>query len=315
MRAPASRGGRCGFDSPGEITEDGMKGAMRQWGRNGRGLLAGAGIAFLSATVQAAESLPVRETGWRITAESLELHQFVMYAVLAIFCAVFAVMLLSMHAHRKAAARAAGPFHRSAAVELAWAAIPWVILFGLAWPATRVLAEVESPSRADITIKATGLQWKWAYRYLEGDGEGVAFYSNIHAPRTLGAGSAGTGSGGGPLDVDNPVVVPVGRRIRMVLEANEDIHSWHVPALGVKEYAVPGLVRDTWFHARRTGTYRGLCSAEACGAGRACVLVVVKVVSDDEFRRWIDGRRTDLASPSNEASPPPRLSGRNTPPA
>lgn len=263
--------------------------------RSGCALLAGAATATLAAAAHAADRLGPAAAPTRITAETLDLHLAALYVALAVYVVVFAVMLRSLHAHRKAAASGTGPFHRSAAVEIAWTVIPWAILLGTAWPATSILAQVRSPSRADITIHATGLQWKWGYRYLAGEGRGIAFDANVYAPRRKAA-AAAEASVDYRLDVDNPVVVPVGRTIRVVLEASDAIHSWHVPALGVKQFAVPGLVRDTWFRARKTGTYRGLCSIEACGAGRACVLIVVKVVSDDEYRRWVAGMRKATAA-------------------
>ena len=271
-------------------------------GRYGRGFLACAGIATHSATVHAADVLDLRNAVPRITAENYEWHLFAMYAALAICCVVFGVMLFSMRAHRKAAARSAGAFHRSAAVEIAWAVIPWAIIFGTAWPAAAVLSEIDSPASADITIKASGMQWKWGYQYVKGEGEGISFDSNIFAPKRTAVGSANPQGLGNRLEVDNPVVVPVGRRIRVVLEANDGIHSWHVPSLGVRQFAIPGLARDTWFHAGETGTYRGICSAEACGAGRACVLIVVKVVSDGDYRRWVDGRRRSMAAGQRETT-------------
>lgn len=249
----------------------------------------------MAASLPASGLAGPRDAATRITAEYYDLHLVALYAVLAIFAAVFAVMLLSMRAHRKAAAKAEGPFHRSASVELLWSLVPWAILFGTAWPATAIVSRAGNPAHADITIRATGLQWKWAYEYVDGEGEGISFYANVYSPRRTAASAPGTDAGYA-LDVDNPVVVPVGKRIRVELVAHEEIHSWHVPDLGVKQYAVPGLARDTWFLAPRAGTYRGICSAEACGAGRACVLVVVKAVSDADYRRWVAARRGNLAA-------------------
>lgn len=254
-----------------------------------RGPLGGAGVAAFCATARAG-SLGLPDAMTRITAESYELHLYASYAALALGLVAFCAMLLTMHAHRRSSGRSAAPFHRSATVETLWALIPWAVIAAAAWPAATALARIEDPERADITIRAKGLQWKWGYEYVKGEGEGIAFDSNVYAPRRPVADAAAP-PGSGRLDVDNPVVVPAGRRIRMVLEAKEEIHSWHVPSLGVKQYAVPGLVRDTWFHAGRVGTHRGLCSIEACGAGRACVLIVVKVVSDADYRRWVEARR------------------------
>ncbi|MGE0355416.1 MAG: cytochrome c oxidase subunit II transmembrane domain-containing protein [Burkholderiales bacterium] len=267
---------------------------MIEGGRSRRGLLAAvpAAVACLPARGLAGPG----DAATRITAEYYDLHLLALYAVLAIFAAVFAVMLLSMRAHRRAAAQADGPFHRSAFVELLWSLVPWAILFGTAWPATAIVSRAASPAHADITIRATGLQWKWAYEYVDGEGEGISFYANVYSPRRTATGAPPGEGADYALDVDNPVVVPVGKRIRVELVANEEIHSWHVPDLGVKQYAVPGLARDTWFLARQAGTYRGICSAEACGAGRACVLVVVKAVSDADYRRWVAARRGNLTA-------------------
>ena len=226
-----------------------------------------------------------------------------MYIILMIFCAVFGVMIYSIYAHRKSVGHGdkAVQFHQNTAVEIIWTVIPFIILIGMAWPATRTLAGLKDTSNADITIQATGMQWKWGYDYLAGDGEGISFFANLYAPRTLAVDSPTRKSDSYLLDVDNPVVVPVNKKIRMVLTANDAIHSWHVPALGVKQDAIPGLARDTWFNAQKIGTYRGLCSIEACGAGRACVLIVVKVVSDGDYKKWVDGKKKDMAA--NAADP------------
>ena len=232
--------------------------------------------------------------GTRITVDFYDLHLLMMVGVLVIFCTVFGLMFYSVYTHRKAAGphvNTAGQFHQDATVEIIWIVIPFIILLGTAWPAARNLVGLKDASNADITIKATGLQWKWGYEYVEGDGEGIAFFSNLFA-----------NSDNYRLEVDNPVVVPVNKKIRMVLAANEEIHSWHIPALGVKQDAIPGLARDTWFNAQKIGTYRGLCSIEACGAGRACVLIVVNVVSDADYKKWIEGKKKDMAANAKYAA-------------
>ena len=237
--------------------------------------------------------------GTRITAEIYDLHVLMMVGVLAIFCVVIGVMFYSVYTHRKAAGLhvdKAGQFHQSAAVEIIWTLIPFIILLGTAWPAARTLVGLRDGSNADIIIKATGMQWKWGYDYLKGDGEGISFFSNLYAPRRLAVDSTTVKSDDYRLEVDNPVVVPVNKKIRMVLAANEEIHSWHIPALGVKQDAIPGLARDTWFNAQKIGTYRGLCSVEACGAGRTCLLVVVNVVSEGDYKKWVDGKKKDMAA-------------------
>ena len=277
-------------------TERSLTSAIHKLWRHCCGVLASAGLAGFSGTAQAASQLNVQIPGTRITAEFYDVHMLLMYGVLAIFCAVFGVMFYSVYTHRKTVGRNAGQFHQNVAVEIVWTIVPFVILLGTAWPATRILAGLKDASNADITIKATGMQWKWGYDYLKGDGEGISFFSNLYAPRRLADDSTTVKGDNYRLDVDNPLVVPVNKKIRMVLTANEEIHSWHIPALGVKQDAIPGLARDTWFNANQIGTYRGLCSIEACGAGRACVLIVVNVVSDGDYKKWVDGKRKNMAA-------------------
>ena len=234
--------------------------------------------------------------GTRITAEFHDLHVLMMVGVVVIFCVAFGVMFYSVCSHRGSVGDQDGRFHRNVTAEIIWTAIPLIILLGTAWPAARTLAGRNDSSNADITIKATGLQWKWGYEYLKGDGQGIAFFSNLYVPRRLALDSAPVKSDDYRLEVDNPVVVPVNKKIRVVLAANEEIHSWHVPGLGVKQDAIPGLARDTWFVAQKIGTYRGVCSIEACGAGRACLLIVVNVVSDSDYKKWVEGRKKGLAA-------------------
>ncbi len=235
-----------------------------------------------------------------ITAETHDLHLLMMYVILVIFCIVFGVMFYSIYAHRKSVGGKAEQFHQNITVEIIWTVIPFIILLGMAWPAARTLIAFKDSSKADITIKGTGMQWKWGYDYLKGDGEGITFFSNLYAPRSLAVDSTTVKSDNYRLEVDNPVVVPVNKKIRMVLTANDAIHSWHIPGLGVKQDAIPGLARDTWFNAQKIGTYRGLCSVESCGAGRACLLIVVNVVSDGDYKKWVDGKKEDMAANADD---------------
>ena len=280
-----------------------MASTIHKLWRNCRGVVASAGILAFSGTAEAANQFNVQTAGTRITAEFYDLHMLMLVGVLLTFCAVFGVMIYSVCARRKSVGphvEVAGPFHQNATAEILWTVIPFIISIGLAWPATKMLAEFKDSSNADITIKATGMQWKWSYDYLKGDGEGISFFSNLYAPRSLAVDSSTVKSDTFQLEVDNPVVVPVNKKIRMVLSANDAIHSWHIPALGVKQDAIPGLARDTWFNAQKIGTYRGLCSIEACGAGRACLLIVVKVVSDGDYKKWVEGKKEDMAANTDD---------------
>ena len=255
--------------------------------------------------MEAANQLNVQIQGTRITAEFYDLHLLMMAGVLVVFCVAFGVMFYSVYAHRQAAGpqvNGAGRFQQNAIVEIVWTVIPLVILLGMAWPTIWSLVGLKDAANADITIKATGMQWKWGYDYLKGDGEGISFFANLYLPRTLGVDSTSVKSDSYRLEVDNPVVVPVNKKIRMVLAAEDAIHSWHIPALGVKQDAIPGLARDTWFHAQKIGSYRGLCSVEACGAGRACVLIVVNVVSEGDYKKWVDGKKRGIAASARYAA-------------
>ena len=229
-----------------------------------------------------------------------DLHTLIFAICGVIFVVVFGAMFYSIFRHRKSLGHKPANFHESTAVEIAWAIVPFAIVILMVLPAVRAVVAMKDTANADITIKATGMQWKWGYEYLKGDGEGISFFSNLYAPRRLAVDSTMVKSDSYRLEVDNPVVVPVNKKIHMVLTANEEIHSWHIPALGVKQDAIPGLARDTWFNAQKIGTYRGLCSVEACGAGRACVLIVVNVVSDGDYKKWVDGKKKEMAANADD---------------
>jgi len=162
--------------------------------------------------------------------------------------------------------------------------IPVFILLGMAWPATKTVLAMKDTSDPDITIKATGYQWKWGYDYLQGEGEGIRFVSNLSTPRDQIEGRAEKGAHY-LLEVDQPLVVPVGKRIRILTTANDVIHSWWIPAFGVKQDAIPGFIRDAWFRAEREGVYRGSC-AELCGRDHAFMPIEVHVVSAEAYSKW-----------------------------
>ncbi|NGZ86114.1 cytochrome c oxidase subunit II [Duganella aceris] len=235
----------------------------------------------------------------QIATEIYSLHNWMMIVCLVIFFAVFGVMFYSIFKHRKSLGHKPATFHESTAVEIAWTVVPFLIVIGMALPATRTVVGMKDTSNADITIKATGMQWKWGYDYLKGEGEGISFLSNLSTPRSqVGApGFEPTEKRGDNylMEVDNEIVVPVKKKIRVVTTANDVIHSWSIPAFGVKQDAIPGFVRDTWFRAEHTGTYRGYCS-ELCGKEHAFMPIVVKVVTDAEYTAWVDGKKKEMAA-------------------
>ena len=234
-----------------------------------------------------------------IAAEIYSLHNLMMIICLCIFVAVFGVMFYSIFKHRKSLGHKAATFHESTAVEIAWTVVPFLIVIGMALPATRTVVAMKDTSNADMTIKATGMQWKWGYDYLKGEGEGISFISNLATPRSqVGApGVAPTEKRGDNylIEVDNEVVVPVNKKIRIVTTANDVIHAWMIPAFGVKQDAIPGFVRDTWFKSEHTGTFRGNC-AELCGKEHAFMPIVVRVVTAEEYTAWVDKKKKEMAA-------------------
>jgi cytochrome c oxidase subunit 2 len=208
-------------------------------------------------------------------------------------------MFYSILKHRKSLGHKSASFHESTAVEIGWTVVPFIIVILMALPATKTVVAMKDTSNADITIKATGMQWKWGYDYLKGDGEGISFLSNLSTPREQVVDSTKVKNDNYLLEVDNPVVVPVNKKIRIVTTANDVIHSWGVPAFGVKQDAIPGFVRDTWFKAEKVGSYRGQC-VELCGKEHAFMPIVVNVVSDDDYRKWVDGKKKEMAAKADD---------------
>ena len=229
-----------------------------------------------------------------IAADIYLLHNWMIGICVAIFVAVFGVMFYSILKHRKSLGHKSASFHESTSVEIAWTVVPFLIVVLMALPATKTVVAMKDTSNADITIKATGMQWKWGYDYLKGEGEGIAFLSALSTPRDQIHGSAPK-SDNYLLEVDHPLVVPVNKKIRIVTTANDVIHAWGVPAFGVKQDAIPGFVRDTWFKAEKIGTYRGNCY-ELCGKEHAFMPIVVHVVSDEDYAAWVDGQMKAMAA-------------------
>jgi cytochrome c oxidase subunit 2 len=215
-----------------------------------------------------------------------DLHTLIMWIIFAIFVLVFGFMMYAIIKHRKSVGHKAEQFHENTTVEIIWTIIPFIILIGMAYPATKTIIAMKDTSNPDITIKATGYQWKWGYDYLQ---EGVSFYANLATPRDQIDGNNNEARKNNPhylLEVDNAVVVPVGKKVRMIITANDVIHAWWVPAFGVKQDAIPGFVRDSWFKAERVGIYRGQC-AELCGKDHGFMPIVVEVVDQDKYAAWI----------------------------
>jgi cytochrome c oxidase subunit 2 len=224
------------------------------------------------------------------------LHWFMMIICLVIFVLVFGVMFYSILKHRKSVGHKSQELPEPIWVELGWTIVPLLIVIGMALPATKVLVAQKDTTNADLTVKATGMQWKWGYDYIKGEGEGIGFLSTLdNSHREM------SNSGNPPptdnylLKVDNPMVVPVGKKVRVITTANDVIHAWMVPAFGVKQDAIPGFVRDTWFRAEKIGDYYGQC-AELCGKEHAYMPIHVKVVSAEDYTAWVNEQKKAMAA-------------------
>ena len=231
----------------------------------------------------------------RIAEQQSWLHWFMLIVCVVIFVGVFGVMFYSILKHRKSVGHKAANFHESVAVEIAWTVVPLLIVIAMGAMATRTVVAMKDTSNADLTIKATGYQWKWGYDYLKGEGEGIAFLSTLDLAHREMSNSGKPAGDNYLLKVDNPLVVPVDKKIRIVTTANDVIHAWMVPSLGVKQDAIPGFVRDTWFRADKTGDFYGQC-AELCGKEHAYMPIHVKVVSQADYTAWVDGRKKAMAA-------------------
>lgn len=236
----------------------------------------------------------------KIAADQYWIHNFLLVVCLVIFVAVFAVMFYSIWAHRKSRGAKPADFHESTSVEIAWTIIPFLIVIGLSIPATRMVIEQKDTSQADLTIKAVGYQWKWGYEYLRGDAAGVTLLSTLTTPLSQMDGREPM-SETYLMEVDQPLVVPVNQKIRMVVTASDVIHAWMVPAFGVKQDAIPGFVRDTWFRAETVGTYRGNC-AELCGKNHSQMPIVVEVKSQEDFVKWAAAKKQDMLAQADDAT-------------
>jgi cytochrome c oxidase subunit 2 len=226
------------------------------------------------------------------------LHWMMLIICGVIFVAVFGVMFYSIWAHRKSKGAQPADFHESTKVEVVWTVIPFLIVIGMALPATKTVVAMKDTTNADLTIKVTGYQWKWGYDYLKGEGEGISFLSTLSTPREQIEGKAPK-SNTYLIEVDNELVVPVGKKVRVITTANDVIHAWYVPAFGVKQDAIPGFVRDTWFRAEKIGTYRGQC-AELCGRDHAFMPIVVRVVSQEDYTKWVAEKKTAMAAAADD---------------
>ncbi len=247
----------------------------------------------------AVNQIDLQPPGTQIALDQQWLHNYMLIVCTVIFLAVFGVMFYSIFKHRKSKGARAANFHESTMVEIAWTVVPFVIVIGMALPATKTVVAMKDTSAADLTIKATGIQWKWGYDYLKGEGEGIGFVSTIDPTQREMSDSGKPQGDNYLLKVDNPLVVPVDRKVRIITTANDVIHAFFVPSLGVQETALPGFVRDTWFRAQKVGDYYGQCT-QLCGKEHSYMPIHVKVLSAVDYTAWVDGKKKEAAAKADD---------------
>jgi cytochrome c oxidase subunit 2 len=258
-----------------------------------------AALGGLAASAQAhALEWYFRAPGSQLARDIDQLHQYVMWVIIVIFIGVFGFMFYACWAHRKSVGHKAAQFHENTTVELLWTVIPAIILVIIAWPVTKTVIAQKDTSAPDLTIKVTGIQWKWGYDYVKGEGEGISFVSMLSTPREQIEGDAAKGEHY-LLEVDNELVVPVNKKIRILTTAADVVHSWWVPSFGAKQDAIPGFIRDLWFKAEVTGTFRSQC-VELCGKEHGFMPIVVRVVSQEDYSKWVGDQKKAMAAQQDD---------------
>ena len=256
------------------------------------------GFAFSGAALALEWNL--RPAGSKLAEDIHSLHEYVMLLCTVIFIGVFSFMFYSIYAHRKSKGHKAAQFHENTTVEILWTVIPAIILVLIALPTTRTVVAQKDTSNPDLTIKVTGYQWKWGYDYVKGEGEGISFVSTLATPRAQIENQEKKGEHY-LLEVDNELVVPVGKKVRILTTAADVVHSWWVPSFGAKQDAIPGFIRDLWFRPEATGTFRSQC-VELCGKEHGFMPIVVKVVSQDEYKAWVGEKMKLIAAAQQDVN-------------
>ena len=255
--------------------------------------LGGVFLSTFFASAHAEYALNLRAPATEIAGQIYNLHMLILWVCVAIMVVVFGLMFYSIYAHRKSVGHKAAQFHEHHLLEVVWTIIPAIILASMAWPATKTIFAMKDTSAADMSVKITGHQWKWEYEYLD---NGVHFTSNLSTPQDQILNKAEKGENY-LLEVDNPVVVPIGKKVRLVITATDVIHAWWVPAFGVKQDAIPGFIKEAWIRVEKPGTYRGQC-AELCGKDHGFMPIVVEAVEADKYTAWVAAQK-DAAAAAN----------------
>lgn len=248
-------------------------------------------LMLLSSPLQAAYQLNLEPGVTSFSKGAFEIHQMVMWICLGIGIVVFGAMFYSIINHRRSKHAEASTFHENTTIEIVWTIVPILILITMAIPATKVLLAMEDTSNSDMSIKVTGYQWKWHYDYLEDD---IGFFSNLSTPREQIQNQQEKGENY-LLEVDNRMVIPVNKKVRFLFTSSDVIHSWWVPAFGVKKDAIPGFINEAWARVTEPGIYRGQC-AELCGANHGFMPIVVEAKSEQDYLAWVHEKKAAMAA-------------------
>ena len=266
-------------------------------------------VALISLPAMASYDVNIPQPASPIADQIYGLHMYILWVCATIFVVVFGMMFYSIFKFRKSnGAKPDVNFHESTLIEIIWTIIPFIILIAIAVPATKTVLQMKDTSNPDMTIKVTGFQWGWRYDY---NAENFGFYSNLSTPWSqIGQpGTAPTEAKGQDylLEVDNALVVPVGKRIRLLITSNDVIHGWYVPQLGINQYGIPGFIKDVWFTAESVGTFKGQCS-QICGKLHGYMPIAVIVKSETDYAKWVEESRakwsTNALTAVAPAAPP-----------
>ncbi|MBL6752554.1 MAG: cytochrome c oxidase subunit II, partial [Nevskia sp.] len=269
------------------------------------------GLLLLGTSVSASAADTMDNAYWNlpkgvtdISQRVYGLHMFVLWICVVIAVVVFSAMFYSIFAHRRSKHPVPAKFHESTTIEIVWTLIPFLILIVMAVPAAGTLIKMYDTRNSDLTVRITGYQWKWQYEYVD---KGVSFFSTLEAKANI---ARQLGSGIDPAtvpnylhDVDNPLVLPVGKKVRFLLTSNDVIHGWWMPDFAVKKDAIPGYINEMWTNINEPGTYRGQCTV-LCGRDHGFMPIVVKAVSPAEFEQWLAQRKGGATAPAAAAAAP-----------
>ncbi|KOO04769.1 cytochrome B559 subunit alpha [Vibrio nereis] len=255
-------------------------------------------LTAIVSSVQAEESAFNMTKGVTdISGKVYDLHMLIFYICCAIALVVFGAMFYSMFRHRKSKGAVAANFHESTKVEVVWTVIPIIILVLMAIPATKTLVAMEDTSQSDLTVRITGSQWKWHYSYFN---EGVEYFSLLATSQKAIDGVEEKGAHY-LLEVDEPLVLPINRKIRFLLTSDDVIHSWWVPDFAVKKDTIPGFINEAWTRIDKPGVYRGQC-AELCGRAHGFMPIVVHAMEEDKYDQWLLAKKDEIAKAEQEAA-------------